>query len=171
MAASQGRKEIIFIALCAAALAFVSCSEKDEWRYLLDEDLSNFEIYQSFEFTTPEYHGYPLDENGEKIPQIGYNKNYKDLFTVDMVDGEPILHVNGMTYGCVFTKEQFSNYIINLKVKFGENRYFPRKNLAMDSGLLYHSQGEGGIELRLFDIEGGLDGRPQCISKSIDYID
>lgn len=135
-----------FIALCAAAMAFVSCSEKENWRYLLDENLSNFEIYQSFEFTTPEYHGYPLDENGERIPQIGYNKNYKDLFTIDMVDGEPILHVNGMTYGCVFTKEEFSNYILNLKVKFGENTYHPRKNLAKDSGLLYHSQGEGGID-------------------------
>ena len=74
--------------IAAAAAVLTSCSEKENWTYLLDENLSNFEIYQSFEFTTPEYHGYPLDENGEKIPQIGYNKNYKDLFTVDMVDGE-----------------------------------------------------------------------------------
>lgn len=131
----------------AALLLMTACTSEPEWTALLDENLSQWEMYQSFEFSSPEYHGKaPVDADGNLIEPIGYNKNYKDLFTVDMVNGEPVLHVNGATYGCVFTKESFSDYILTLKVKFGEAKFHPRKDKALDSGVLYHSQGECGVD-------------------------
>jgi hypothetical protein len=71
-------------------------------------------IYQSF------YHklGYkgkpPVDENGVEIKPIGYNVNKANVFSVDMVNGEPVLHITGEIYGCVFTKQEFENYHIKL---------------------------------------------------------
>ncbi|RFZ82938.1 DUF1080 domain-containing protein [Mucilaginibacter terrenus] len=117
-----------------------------EWTPLLDKTLSSWEIYQSF------YHklGYkgqaPTDENGKLIEPIGYNKNQANVFSVDMVSGEPVLHVTGEIYGCVFTKQEFENYHLRLKYKWGEKKWVPRIYELKDSGLLYHSQGPAGVE-------------------------
>ncbi len=44
----------------------------------------------------------------------------------------------------VFTKEEYSNYHLSLKVKRGDKKWDPRKKLLKDSGILYHSIGPLG---------------------------
>lgn len=134
------------LTLCVALLS-VGCSSNDEgWQSLLDKDLSHWRVYQSYQHTNDFRGRAPVDENGEKIPPIGYDKNLYDLFTVEEQDGEPVLRVSGETYGCVISNQSYRNYHLRLKVKFGQKRWEPRLEKALDSGLLYHSVGDAGVD-------------------------
>lgn len=138
------KKVTTFFILGTILLFFTSFSTESGWVKLLDKNLSKWEIYQSYRF----HDGYdgtiPVNENGEKIKPIGYNKNEANLISVTMVDNEPVLRISGEIYGCVFTKQEFQNYHLKLKMKWGTLKWEPRKNEPMDSGVLYHSQGECG---------------------------
>ena len=138
-----------FYSLCAFMMAFVmaSCSTKgEEWKSLLDKDLSQWRIYQSYQHADGFSGRAPVDEAGEKLPPIGYDKNLDKLFTVAEEEGEPVLHIDGPIYGCVISNESYRNYHLRLQVKFGQKRWEPRLEKAIDSGLLYHSVGEIGID-------------------------
>ena len=118
----------------------------ETWRPLLDADLSQWETYLSFRHR-PGYAGEaPVDDAGVPIPPIGYNQNVADVFTVSLEDGEPVLRVSGEIYGAVFTREAFENYHLTLKVRWGETKWEPRTHLLRDSGVLYHSVGESGVD-------------------------
>ena len=87
-------------------LILASCSSNDEgWQSLLDKDLSHWRIYQSYQFPN-DYNGRtPVNEAGEKIAPIGYDKNLHNVFSVIEEEGEPVLHISGETYGCVISNE------------------------------------------------------------------
>ena len=57
-----------------------------------------------------------------------------------------MLRVSGEIYGAIFTKQEFENYHFTLKIKWGERKYDPRKEKLKDSGILYHSIGDAGVE-------------------------
>jgi hypothetical protein len=116
-----------------------------EWTNLLDENLSQWRIYQSYENMGS--NGKPvLNADGTTPEPIGYDVNKENVFSVITENGELILHNNGKIYGCVFTKKDYRNYHLKLQYKFGTAKYPPRENKAMDSGILYHSQGESGVD-------------------------
>lgn len=116
------------------------------WTPLLDESLSQWEMYLGYKHQ-PGYSGeVPRDDNGNVIEPIGYNNNVNDVYTVIVEDGEPVLRISGEYYGSVFTKQEFENYHLTLQVRWGEKKWVPRTELLMDSGLLYHSIGEHGVD-------------------------
>lgn len=120
--------------------------EEEEWVSLLDKDLSQWEMYLSYRHK-PGYDGsYPLDVHGDSIPPVGYNRNEANVFSVTEENGEPVLRISGEIYGCVFTKESYDNFDLKLKVKWGNLKWDPRKNLLMDSGVLYYSVGKCGLD-------------------------
>jgi hypothetical protein len=127
-------------------LTGTSFKPASEWTALLDKNLSKWETYQSY------YHkvGYkgqqPVDDNGIPLKPIGYNVNKNNVFSVEMQNGEPVLKITGEIYGCIFTKQDFKNYDLKLKFKWGEKKWVPRLDDYKDSGLLYHSQGKCGVE-------------------------
>ncbi len=123
-----------------------SCKKETTWTPLLDKDLSKWDTYLGYKLTT-EYNGEkPMDENGVAIEPIGYNKNVNNVFSIIEENGGPVLKVSGEIYGCVFTKQEFENYHLKLKVKWGDKKWNPRLDKLMDSGILYHSIGECGID-------------------------
>jgi len=123
----------------------ISCtSDNGEWEDLLDIGLSKWETYQSYKLTDAYNGQIPVDENGNPVEPIGYNKNVNDVFTVTLENNEPVLRISGEIYGCVFTKQEFENYHLTMKVKWGDRKWEPRLNKLKDSGLLYHSIGECG---------------------------
>lgn len=132
--------------LLGLALLLCSCRQDEGWQSLLDSDLSHWRVYQSYQHTNDFRGRTPVDENGEKIPPIGYDKNLYDLFTVTEQAGEPVLRVSGETYGCVISNQSYRNYHLRLQVKFGQKRWEPRLEKALDSGLLYHSVGDAGVD-------------------------
>ena len=137
-------KPIIVITLLFTLSSFNPTNEK--WVNLLDKNLSQWEVYQSFSFTNSFKGEQPKDESGNLIEPVGYNKNKSNVFAVDEVSGDPILHITGEIYGCVFTKQEFENYHLTLKVKWGDKKWEPRIEKLKDSGLLYHSIGECGVD-------------------------
>jgi hypothetical protein len=132
------------LALFVVACTLMTCRQETKWTALLDSSLSQWEMYLSYALK-PGYQGeMPLDENGDTIPPVGYNHNVNDVFTVIEENGVPVLRISGEIYGCVFTKQEFENYHLKLKVKWGTKKWDPRRNDPMDSGIMYHSQGECG---------------------------
>jgi hypothetical protein len=102
-------------------------------------------MYLSFPLKNGYQGEIPKDEKGNPRVPIGYNNNVSNVFT--MIDeGEPVLRISGEIYGCVFTKQEFENYHLKMNVKFGTKKWEPRLNDPMDSGILYHSQGECGVD-------------------------
>ena len=139
------KKSTLFFALATAMLSS-ACSSDEDWQQLLDKDLSHWRVYQSYQHTNDFRGRAPVDDEGEKIAPIGYDKNLYDLFTVSEEAGEPVLRVSGETYGCVISNQSYRNYHLRLQVKFGQKRWEPRLEKALDSGLLYHSVGDAGVD-------------------------
>jgi len=130
--------------LIITTIFIFGCKQEPEWTSLLDKDLSKWDMYLSYSFKN-DYNGeVPRDENGLEIKPIGYNKNEKNVFSVIEEGGKPVLKITGEIYGCVFTKQDFENYHLKLKVKWGTKKWEPRLDKLMDSGILYYSQGECG---------------------------
>jgi len=128
-------------------------------------------MYQSFRHKDGYKGEAPVNEKGELIKPIGYNKNEAGFVTITMVDGEPVLRISGETYGCVFTKQIFKNYHLKLMVKFGDKKWIPRATKPKDSGLLYHSKGKPGVDYWLswmqaqeFQIMEGGFGDYWCVA-------
>ncbi|MDR2954553.1 MAG: DUF1080 domain-containing protein [Prevotella sp.] len=136
--------ELKYLSLIILSIILFSChNQKEEnWTDLLDKDLSQWDMYLSYEMKN----GYNGDINGDTILPIGYGTNYKNIFTVIEDNNEPVLKISGEVYGCVFTKESYRNYHLRLKFKWGDKKWEPRLDKDMDSGILYHSQGECGID-------------------------
>lgn len=136
------------LTICCVLILFTSSSfqPKDDWTYLLDKNLSRWNIYQSFHHKLGYKGQAPKDANGNLIKPIGYNINQDNVFSTMQENGETVLHIDGDIYGCLFTKQEFGNYDLKLKVKWGTHKYEPRLNEPKDSGVLYHSQGECGVE-------------------------
>ena len=133
-----------YFILGTVLLFFTSFSNESRWIKLLDKNLSQWQTYLSYRFQDGYNGSIPVNDKGEKIQPIGYNKNEANVVSVSTVDNEPVLRISGEIYGCVFTKQEFQNYHLKLKVKWGTQKWAPRRNEPMDSGVLYHSQGECG---------------------------
>jgi hypothetical protein len=142
---------ILAVAILLAAAAFspratTSAQTAGEWTPLLDKAMSQWETYLSFRHRQGYDGKPPVNDKGEAIRPIGYSKDVDKVFTVAEENGEPVLRVSGEVYGCVFTKQEFENYHLKLKVKWGEKKWEPRTKLLKDSGILYHSIGESGVD-------------------------
>ncbi|MDR1526693.1 MAG: DUF1080 domain-containing protein [Dysgonamonadaceae bacterium] len=137
----------IYIIIAISGL-LTSCGLKkeNEWKPLLDNELTEWQTYLSYALTDSFRFTAPLDEFQNPAPPIGYDKNERNVFSVYQENDEWILRISGEIYGCIFTKKDFQNYHLRLKVKFGTLKWTPRLEKAKDSGILYHSTGECGVD-------------------------
>ncbi|HOW09701.1 MAG TPA: DUF1080 domain-containing protein [Bacteroidales bacterium] len=132
------------IILLSGAILFISCRKEEKWTNLIDKSLSNWDNYLSYRHRSGYNGSVPKDTNGIEIAPIGYNKPGYDVFSVIEENNEPVIRISGEIYGCLISKEEYSNYHLKLKVKWGEKKWDPRKQLLKDSGILYHSIGPIG---------------------------
>jgi hypothetical protein len=134
-----------FLTFCV--FANFGCNKKtaeEGWTNLLDKNLSQWESYLSYSHKNGFRGEVPANENGQPIDPIGYNKNTKNVFSVKDSSDVPVLRISGEIYGCIFTKQEFENFHLRLKVKWGNLKWEPRLAKLKDSGILYYSQGECG---------------------------
>ncbi|MFY0599629.1 MAG: DUF1080 domain-containing protein [Cyclobacteriaceae bacterium] len=130
----------------AALFSFISFAQSGDWTPLLDKKLSQWDTYLSFAFTA-DYKGEVVkDENGNLVEPVGYNNDESEVFSIVKENKELILKVSGEIYGGIFTKQEYENYHLKLKVKWGAKKWPARKDKLMDSGILYHSIGECGVD-------------------------
>ena len=118
----------------------------EQWINLLDRDLSRWETYLSYRHKTGYDGTQPMDAQGQPMAPVGYNKNEANVFSTLEMDGKVALRISGEIYGCLFTKDEFENYRLRAKVKWGEKKWEPRTEKLKDSGILYHSVGEAGVD-------------------------
>jgi hypothetical protein len=132
------------IIILLTAVTLCSCKEQVKWTNLVDKDLSKWDNYLSYRLQ-PGYDGsVPRDNNGNEIPPVGLNQPGYDVFTVIEENNEPVIRISGEIYGCLVSKEEYSNYHLTLKVRWGDLKWDPRKKLLKDSGIMYHSIGPIG---------------------------
>lgn len=139
-----------FIILMSCSPAKTKQNNSDQknykWDELIDSDLSNWDVYLSYQHQ-PGYDGtQPKDENGALIPPIGLNKPGYNVFSAITENDEIVIKNTGEYYGCLITKKEYDNYHFQLKYKWGDKTWAYRKNLLKDSGILYHSVGPMGVE-------------------------
>jgi len=140
------KKIMVYIILSTLLLFFTSFSMESGWIKLLDKNLNQWETYLSYRYNENFNGLVPVNDKGEIIKPVGYNKNEANVFSVAIVNNEPVLRISGEIYGCIFTKQEFQNYHLKLKIKWGTQKWEPRLKDPMDSGILYHSQGECGVD-------------------------
>jgi hypothetical protein len=135
-----------YVLIAFAIVLLTSFQQKEEWTVLLDKDLSQWDTYLSFRHTKDFNGTAPKDANGNLIAPIGYSKDSERVFSIVQKDNEQVLRISGEIYGCLFTKQEYENYHLKLKIKWGEQKHEPRKSKLKDSGVLYHSVGESGVD-------------------------
>ncbi|WP_411844885.1 DUF1080 domain-containing protein [Roseibacillus persicicus] len=118
----------------------------DEWRPLLDADLSLWDIYMGVPHKSTKVEGYTHKEGTDHMSgvAIGLGKDPLGVFKVVEEDGQPVLHISGEIYAGLSTKEEFENYHLSMEFKWGDKKWPPRENTKRDSGILFHCVGEHG---------------------------
>ncbi len=136
------------IVLSIISLFFLSSSQNQNngWIPLLDKDLSQWETYLSYQHTSLTINGAPKDSNGIPIKPVGLNNDVHKVFSVSEENGELVLKVTGEIYGCLGSLKDYENYHLQLKVKWGNKKWPPRLQELKDTGILYHSIGDYGVD-------------------------
>ena len=86
------------------------------------------------------FNGKNLDGWYTFIKDRGKNTDPKKVFTV----AKRMIRISGEEYGCITTNDEFENYKLTVRYKWGEVTHAPRTDRARDSGILLHSVGEDG---------------------------
>lgn len=121
--------------------AFTSNNAEKKWQTLFNgKDLSNWDVYIGAEFKGGEWNEWT------KGPRLGLNNDPDGLFKVDVLNGEPVIHVSGERFGGLSTHQEFENFHLQMQFKWGEHKYAPKEKSPRDSGLLYHAVGEHGAD-------------------------
>lgn len=137
-------KNIIRTAIVVFSLHAAAGDQSAAWQPLLDPSLSKFDVYLSWrgdqilsvlEGTAP-----------AGLAPLGLNPPGQNVITVIEQGGKPVLHITGEYYGCLVTKQDYSNYRFRAQFKWGEKKWQPRLAEPKDSGILYHSRGDFGVE-------------------------
>ena len=119
---------------------------KDGWIYLFDKDMSKWTTYLGIPRPETMVTGIPKDGQGNYTQAVGFDKDERKVFTTNIVDGEPVLHVTGEIYGSVHTKQEFENYHLVVQFKWGTQKWPPRLTEPLDTGILYHVIGGHGVD-------------------------
>ncbi len=119
---------------------------KHQWVDLVDAELSQWDVFLSYQHQIGYDGTVPKNKKGEDIPPIGLNKLGYDVFTTQQLDGQTVIKNSGQYYGCLVTKQIYENYHFQLQYKWGTKTWAYRKDLLKDSGILYHSVGPHGVE-------------------------
>jgi hypothetical protein len=138
-------KNILALAtLLSASLGAAAADRPGTWKPLLDAKFSQFDVYLSY--------------RGDQIMSVlkgtapadlapgGLNPPGQNVFTMIEQGGKPVLRISGEFYGCATTREEFSNYHFRASFKWGEKKWEPRLTELRDSGILYHSRGDFGVD-------------------------
>ena len=108
-------KHFIRYAIAVFSLHAAAADKPSEWQPLLDASLSKFDVYLSY--------------RGDQIMNVlkgtapadlkpaGLNPPGQDVVSVIEQGGKPVLRITGEYYGCVVTKQDFSNYRFRAQFK------------------------------------------------------
>ena len=84
------------------------------------------------------------DSLGNKIEPFGIDNDPLDVITIVPTEKGNAIRISGVAWGMIYTEEEYKNYHLKLKVKWGNDKHPPREDLPRDSGFFYHGFGEPG---------------------------
>lgn len=117
------------IVMLVALILFSACSAKEEWKPLFNgENLDNWDLHV----------GTPI--RGFEI--LAASATPDSVFTVAGPDGQKAIRISGHVNASMATKEEFSNYHLQMEFRWADKVYGTR-----NSGLIYHSYGPFGTGL------------------------
>ncbi len=85
--------------------------------------------------------GLKRDSAGNYLESPGWSDPL-NVFSVTMLDGEPVIRISGQIIGGLVLADSLSNYELKLKFKWGEKKWEWMEGRPKDGGILYH-QGNG----------------------------
>ncbi len=120
-------------------------SNPEPWRQLLDKKLTLWEPFTGVPHKSVKIEGFPRSrsEDCRKGKPYGLG-DPKNVYSVKLVDGQPVLHVTGEMYAGLTSLEEFQNYHFSTEFKWGKKKWPPRKHIKRDSGILIHCTGKHG---------------------------
>ncbi len=142
----MNRRYLLALSTLLLSTASFRAAPPQDWEPLLDKSLSKWQTFLSHRHVPGDQGQPPTDAQGQPLPPIGYGKNEANVFSVVVQNGEPVLRISGEIYGCLFTRQDYANYDLKLQVKWGQQKWPPRLQEPRDSGILYNSQGECGVD-------------------------
>ena len=110
------------------------------WYDLLQGELTGWETYFGSPYQTVTLPG--SDRSGR--PHIGLNNDPLGVVSFVELEGEPTLRITGEVNGGISTTEDFQNYHLTLKYKWGGEIWPSPHGSVRDSGLCFHAHGEHG---------------------------
>ena len=147
-------KSRVLLGILGFAMASAQTSkadpDNDEWRPLLDQDLSQWEVFTGVPHTTIDVDWDGKGDDGITGKPLGLGRNERGIFTVIMAEGRPMLRVSGEIYAALTTKEECENYHLKLEFRWSEKKWPPRLTEKRDSGVLYHCVGKHGAFWNVF---------------------
>ena len=137
-------------------------SKKKEWTDAENEwvsiwngkDLTGWNTY----FNSP-FSGFDKTQEGF----LGLNNPGQDVIKVVQLEDGNVIRISGTAFGMMSTGQDFGNYHLKLKMKWGKDKHVPKEKDPMDSGLMYHGFGEPGssyawMNAHEFQIQEGYTG-------------
>lgn len=138
--------KLTILATSLLSSAILAVAEEAKTMILLDPSLSHWDAFIGTPHKTvmglPE--GTELSEDGMKGKPLGFNNDPKKVFSTFQEEGTTVLKVSGEIYGGLTTKKEFSTYHFETEFKWGTQKWEPRLDKKLDSGILYHCHGEHG---------------------------
>ena len=137
------KNKLAIACLILFPLSTFAADKPGDWKPLLDAKFSQFDVYLS-------YRGDQimsvLQGKAPGLKPVGLNPPGQNVFTMIEQGGKPVLRISGEIYGCATTRQEFSNYHFRASFKWGEKKWEPRLTELKDSGVLYHSRGDFGVD-------------------------
>ncbi|MDW5288107.1 ThuA domain-containing protein [Formosa sp. PL04] len=118
--------------------------KKNHWKMDFTENSNDFndenlKLYNVLVFLNTS--GDFLNSDEKNAEALGLDKDPKNVFSFEDINGEHVLHISGEIYGSITSKQEYENYHLKLQFKWGENVWEPRLLRNRDSGILYYCYG------------------------------
>lgn len=135
-------RQILFFStflLCSTAVFSQKLTHK--WTSLLTQDGRNFDVFIGIPHKSlTNLPGWNKGDGMNTGTPLGLNNDPLHVFTIEMVDGQPVLHISGEIFGGYSTKKEYGNYHLKAEFKWGEKKYEPKLGIKRDNGILYHGK-------------------------------
>lgn len=114
-----------------------------KWENLLDSSIKKWDKYIGIPKPSLDMSGVPNNKTRDKSKPLGFNNDPKQVYSIVMEEGKPVLYITGEIYGGISTNQEYGDYHFKAKFKWGKKKWGPpSKN--RDSGILYHCVGPQG---------------------------
>lgn len=134
------RPWLLLFSLTTAAFA----AEEPAFTPLLDEKLSQWEKWLGVPHRSYEVPGYTRGATAKEDPVLGLNRDPLNVYSVKLVEGEPVLHITGQVFGGLTSLKSYDNFHLRTQQRWGTKKWEPRLNAVRDNGILFYCVGEHG---------------------------